>query len=171
MMASESPRINRVHAYIILLSFAGLILTNLIATGGENIYVKYVGLACFFLAGAFAIPPFIMLKKFGQVREGEPYYQTTKVVDRGVYAIVRHPQYLGYMLLGLGFSLTTQHWLGYLFGGVMIVILYVASVAEEKYCVDHLGGAYKAYMQRVPRFNFVLGLGRYLLRPKNPKVE
>ncbi len=90
--------------------------------------------------------------------------ETTVVADRGLYAIVWHPQYLGYMLLYAGFTLLSQHWVSLLIATVGIAILYMQALAEEHLCQDKFGSAYDKYMLRVPRFNLILGLWRYLKR-------
>ena len=38
------------------------------------------------------------------------------------------------------------------------VFFYVQAVAEERFCRRELGPEYDAYVERVPRFNFLLGL-------------
>jgi len=87
---------------------------------------------------------------------------TKAVADRGLYALVRHPQYLGYILLFSGFSLLSGHWATYLIAAAGIAVLYAQTVAEEHVCQTRLGPAYRDYMARVPRFNLILGLWRYL---------
>jgi hypothetical protein len=73
--------------------------------------------------------------------------QTGAVVDRGVYAITRHPQYLGYMLLACGFALLSQHWLAILLAAVCVTCFYLQAVSEEEYCLAQLGSAYERYLQ------------------------
>ena len=107
-------------------------------------------------------PSFVLLKKYGQVSEGDTYMHTTTVVDQGLYAVVRHPQYLGYILLSGGFALVTQHWLTALLGIAALAGFYVQAMAEERYCIARLGLSYEHYMRRVPRFNAILGIARTL---------
>jgi protein-S-isoprenylcysteine O-methyltransferase Ste14 len=86
--------------------------------------------------------------------------QTQAVVDRGLYAITRHPQYLGYMLLVAGFALLLQHWLSTILALMSIVFFYRQAMHEERYCLAKFGVWYEQYIMRVPRFNLVAGIVR-----------
>jgi protein-S-isoprenylcysteine O-methyltransferase Ste14 len=138
---------------------------------GNDEVLSALGAAALILAIVFIFPPFYLLRKHGRVEKGKPFFFTETVVDRGLYAIVRHPQYLGYILLVLGFSLRSQNLLTVAFGCAAIVLFYLQAVSEERFCSGQLGEEYEAYLGRVPRFNFVLGLVRYLggrTRPQRP---
>jgi protein-S-isoprenylcysteine O-methyltransferase Ste14 len=103
--------------------------------------------------------PFAQLAKHG---ESESNYMETKVLaDRGLYAIVRHPQYLGYILLFAGFALLSQHWISFVIAAGGVATLYTQAVDEERFCQGKFGRAYDDYMARVPRFNLILGLWRF----------
>jgi protein-S-isoprenylcysteine O-methyltransferase Ste14 len=89
------------------------------------------------------------------------------VVDQGLYAITRHPQYLGYSMLAIGFALIAQHWVVFLLAAVGVVCFYVQAVQEEQYCLAQFGESYNQYLQRVPRFNIFLGLWRIFQEKRN----
>lgn len=112
----------------------------------------------------FFVPPFYLLGKHGRVEKGRHYFETTALVDRGVYGIVRHPQYLGYCLLVFGFILRSQRAVTGLLGGLAVVLLYFQALREERFCAMQLGAEYEEYSRRVPRFNFVKGIVNYLRR-------
>jgi len=46
------------------------------------------------VSAVFGWMPFYTLRERGGVPEGESYMKTTKLVETGVYSVVRHPQYL-----------------------------------------------------------------------------
>ena len=74
-----------------------------------------------------------------------------EVVDRGPFAIVRHPVYLGLAIHLLGACLATGNDLlsvGTLFGA--IPALFIRASAEEGLLRETLGPAYDAYAQHVP---------------------
>jgi len=75
-----------------------------------------------------------------------------KLVDTGLYAIIRHPAYLGGQLTLLGLGLALENWLSLLILFVlpMAAHLYRISV-EEKVLVDHFASAYEDYMKRTKR--------------------
>lgn len=104
--------------------------------------------------------PFVHLGRYGESAPGDAYMQTTRVADRGIYGVVRHPQYLGYMLLAVGFALLSPHPL-VLGAAAVAVAAFVAQAAlEERALLDRFGPAYAAYRARVPRFNVLAGLWR-----------
>ena len=112
------------------------------------------------LAGVFIFVPFYLLAKHGETKDGQTYMQARIVVDRGLYAITRHPQYLGYMFLACGFALLSQHWVTVLLAVVGVTFFYLQAVREERYCLAQLGEPYEQYLRRIPRFNIVLGMIR-----------
>ncbi len=107
-----------------------------------------------------AFLPFFTLRRYGEALPGESYMMTTTVVDHGIYAVVRHPQYLGYMCLNVTFMLISPHWLIVLVGSSAIMLLYLFARQEEKRLIKKFGEAYQEYMSRVPRFNIILGVVR-----------
>lgn len=124
------------------------------------------------LVGLAALPlaflPFHTLRRHGRTAAGESYMATTAVVDRGVYGIVRHPQYLAYTLFMAAFSLLSQHAVVVGMAIVAVVLLYRTALAEERECSARLGHAYDAYCRRVPRFNAVAGVARRVRDRKDP---
>jgi len=106
--------------------------------------------------------PIYTFKKKGGVPKGKSYTQTTKLVDTGIYSIVRHPQFLAGMLWSLAFILISQHWLVLVLGIPVIIIFYIGGLEEDRYGVAKFGKKYEDYIKRVPRFNFILGIIRKL---------
>lgn len=100
----------------------------------------------------------------GRAQEGESWLRTSVVVDSGVYAVVRHPMYLSFMLLVLALMLISQHWLSVIFGIPIMVFLYLGMRTEEQSNTKKFGDDYIRYMDRVPRMNFLLGSIRLLQR-------
>ncbi len=141
-----------------------LVIVDRIIQRGPSAGLYLAGTATLLLSIAFLVPPFYLLKTHGAVEQGRSYFETNALVDRGVYKIVRHPQYLGYILLVLGFTLRCQRISTTLLGVIGVLMFYRQAVEEERFCVRQLGAEYEAYRDQVPRFNFVLGVVRYLRR-------
>lgn len=111
--------------------------------------------------------PFFMFPRFGGVKKGDSFVNTTRVVDSGIYGIIRHPQYLGGILsLFLTNVLWHPHWLFLIIGIAGSAAVYYSSIYEEKYIVGKLGKDYKIYMKRVPRMNIIAGVFRKLKRER-----
>lgn len=74
-----------------------------------------------------------------------------EVVDRGPFAIVRHPVYLGLAVHFIGACLATGNWL-LILGTVFVSFpaLYVRAAVEERLLREQLGPAYDAYARRTP---------------------
>ena len=104
--------------------------------------------------------PMFTLRRYGRAQPGESYMQATTVVDRGLYAVVRHPQYLGYMCLNVTFMLISPYWLIILVGSLAILLFYLYALQEEERLIKKFGRAYQEYMSRVPRFNIIGGVVR-----------
>ena len=138
----------------------GLIVVAQFLPRGESPVLRTAGIATLLLSGVLVFWPFHLLAKHGAVGKRQPYMQATAVVACGLYAVIRHPQYLGYALLACGFALLSQHWISWLLAGTGITCFYVQAVYEEKDCLARLGESYAQYCRRVPRFNVILGLAR-----------
>ena len=70
------------------------------------------------------------------------------VVDRGVYAVVRHPLYAGAALFLLGMTLWLESYAAALLTIMPLLVLAARILVEEKFLVDRLPG-YDAYRRRV----------------------
>jgi len=127
---------------------------------GDDPYLRGTGVFVLLLAGVFIFASLYLLTKYGETKDGQTYTQVRIVVDRGLYAITRHPQYLGYIFLACGFALLSQHWVAALLAAVGVTLFYLQAVREERYCLAQLGAPYEQYLRRVPRFNFILGIIR-----------
>ena len=150
----------KTYAWIASLATLGAILASVLLPRGGNPYVRGLGVLLLASAAVFIFIPFMLLRKYGALEAGESYQETRTVVDHGLYAITRHPQYLGYMLLAWGFAGLSQHWGTALLAVVSIVAFYGQAVKEEQYALTRFRCAYERYLRRVPRFNIVLGLIR-----------
>lgn len=106
--------------------------------------------------------PIVMFPRRGGVARGKTFIHTTKLVDTGIYSLVRHPQYLGGILaLFLANLLFYPHWLFVVLGVPGAAILYWGTYEEEKRLVRQFGDDYVSYVKRVPRMNIVLGIIRW----------
>jgi len=157
-----------VSAVVLTVAAVGqIILSLLLYDENGNLIIRNVGWVILWISAIFGWLPMFTLKKRGGVPKCKGYIQTTVLVDRGVYGIVRHPQYLAGMLLGVGFSLVVQHWAVGVLGLVVAVTSYADTFAEERATREKFGTDYEEYRERVPRVNFVIGIVRSLRRKGN----
>ena len=127
-------------------------------------FLAYIGWFLWALSIIFGIVPMIEFRRKGGVAKGESYMRTTRLVDTGLYSIVRHPQYLAGLLLIIALMLLSQHWLSVLAGAVAFVAFYLDTLRADSPMIEKFGDEYREYMRRVPRLNFVLGIARRLGR-------
>jgi len=104
------------------------------------------------------------LRRKGSLQEGGDFTATTVVVKRGVYSVVRHPLYLGWLLTYPAAMLVSQHWLIVILGVLGIVSIDQITRMADEHLVEKFGVDYETYMQEVPRLNILLGIVRKLKR-------
>lgn len=71
-----------------------------------------------------------------------------KVVDTGVYSIVRNPMYMGFVIMTIGMPLWLESFTGLIAALVPTIVLMIRILNEEQFLKDVLPG-YAGYMQRV----------------------
>lgn len=74
--------------------------------------------------------------------------QGQKVIDTGPYAIVRHPMYVGVLLMYTVTPLALGSWLAFLVALLMIPVIVIRIKDEEKTLLEELPG-YREYTQKV----------------------
>jgi len=123
--------------------------------------LAYVGVGLYVVSGlVFGWLPVIEFRKKGRVRKGKSYIHTTQLVDTGIYSIVRHPQYVTFILWAIAGVLLFQHWIIILLAISIVPLTYIDLIRADKDAIEKFGDDYKAYMKKVPRANFLLGIIR-----------
>jgi len=123
----------------------------------------YLGWIVLAVGLSLIISSLIYFRKRGRLIDGKSIVDTSVLVDGGTYAIIRHPQFLGGMLLVSASVLISQHWLSAIVGVLALVWFYTRMIplAEEGLLIK-FGDDYRRYMERVPRLNLIVGLIRLL---------
>lgn len=70
----------------------------------------------------------------------------------GIYKYIRHPQYTGLIVSGLGLLLVWPRMIVLTMFGFMLVVYYQLAKSEEKECEEKFGQPYTDYLQRTGRF-------------------
>jgi protein-S-isoprenylcysteine O-methyltransferase Ste14 len=100
----------------------------------------------------------LLISIFGRLELGENWsaieatqvFREQKVVAKGLYRLIRHPIYVGDLLLLLGLELTLNSWL-VLGVALLVPIVVLQVVREERQLVRSLPG-YAAYSAQTKRF-------------------
>ena len=129
--------------------------------------LAYIGVGLYVFSGLiFGMLPVFEFRRKGRVRKGKSYIHTTKLVDTGIYSIVRHPQYITFIPWAIAGMFLFQHWIVIILGVPIIPLMYIDLLNADKDGINKFGDDYKQYIQRVPRANFLLGIIRMLRRKK-----
>jgi protein-S-isoprenylcysteine O-methyltransferase Ste14 len=122
----------------------------------------YVGWVVWIAGAVLIVLPLLMIYGGRMTKSEKGWFDAVTIIDRGIYAVVRHPLYLGWMLMYVVVILFGQHWVTLLMGIVGIVCVYLISLQEEQRLIERLGEDYVRYLQKVPRLNIFLGIIRVL---------
>ena len=71
---------------------------------------------------------------------------------KGLYRISRNPIYLGTNLIFIGIGIACASWLFLLLIAVFIIQQHILVGAEERWCLEKYGDAYREYMDRTPKW-------------------
>jgi len=147
------PLWDRVLVILLVVSFVGQILFipldvfrfHLVPKPGG--LVSFLGLALY-VAGWWIMTLVMKVNPFAVpvVRLQEERHQ--RVIDTGVYAVVRHPMYAGFVPMVLGPALWLGSYTAALLAIVPIAVLAVRSVFEERFLKRELKD-YDAYTEKV----------------------
>jgi len=167
-MIKKNPKRPKIAIILASLLTFIVIIANIFLKIDEPIYIKIFALLFLFISCVFIVIPFFQLQKYKKKRE--PYFSTNKIINTGIYKITRHPQYLGYCLFVIGFALLTPHPIIIGSSFLAVLLFYIQSLYEERYCIKIFSKDYKIYMEKVPRFNIFLGLFR-LFRGRKKNIS
>jgi protein-S-isoprenylcysteine O-methyltransferase Ste14 len=84
-------------------------------------------------------------------------YTVTKVdnhelIETGLYKIIRHPGYLGQLIIFLGISICLSNWLSILLMAIPVCLGYLNRInVEEKFMAEQLGQKYLDYRKRTKK--------------------
>jgi len=157
----DQPLTDKIAVALLLLSFfATLILTPLDVfrfhlLPAPPLLISWLGLFLF----AFSWVIITLTFKANTFAAPVVKHQTERhhaVIDHGVYAVVRHPMYIGTILFLFGMTLWLGSTAAALLCFVPTLILAVRITFEERFLRQHLPG-YIAYTERV-RYRLVPGL-------------
>jgi protein-S-isoprenylcysteine O-methyltransferase Ste14 len=74
------------------------------------------------------------------------------LLSEGIYSRIRHPRYLSVFFGSLAVALFANFLASWLLMVLLIPVIYVLAVIEERELLERFGGDYRRYMERVPRF-------------------
>jgi protein-S-isoprenylcysteine O-methyltransferase Ste14 len=75
-----------------------------------------------------------------------------KLVTGGIYSEVRHPIYLGRMLLNIGFLIMFPIIPMLAVAIIFVIVWFLMALSEEMFLMKKFGKSYKKYKEKVPMF-------------------
>ena len=137
-----------------------LVLTGVVETR-SYLALVILGSGVWVFGMILVMAPIIMFPRRGGVQKGKSFIRTTQLVDVGIYAVVRHPQYTGGVYsIFLTTLLWYPHWLFVMLGVIGSLVVYLSCREEDQRLVQQFGNDYITYMKKVPRMNIFLGIIR-----------
>ena len=79
---------------------------------------------------------------------------TTKLIDTGIYGIIRQPMTLGMAIFSIALILLGQSMVSIILGTSTLVCFWMSAKTETEYNMRKFGDKYKIYMKEVPMWNF-----------------
>ena len=116
-----------------------------LAVMAANEVSRWTGLAFFVIGMGFVFWSGIALGRYYSadvtLQDGH------QLIKHGLYRYIRHPRYLGGVLMGLGMSLLYRSWIG-LLGTIAFIILILFRIRdEEKFMHAEFGQAWEEYCE------------------------
>ena len=119
-----------------------------------------LGNACVAFGVLLIILAISTLRSRGASPQDAEFTATSRVVRTGIYSIVRHPLYLGWLFMYPAVMILALNWIVWILGAVGMGCMVIIVLHGEAQLLEKFGEDYRAYMQDVPRFNLILGLWR-----------
>ena len=147
------PLWDRVLVILLVVSYMGQIVFipldvfrfHLLAKPGG--LVSFLGLALY-VAGWWIITLAMKVNPFAVPVVRLPEDRHQRVIESGIYAVVRHPMYAGFAPMVVGPALWLESYPAALLAIIPIAVLAVRSVFEERFLKQELKG-YDAYTEKV----------------------
>lgn len=93
---------------------------------------------------------YILLKKQGKPTVN--FENTSRLVKKGIYGLIRHPLYLSVFLFGTGVMMKDPGRIQIILGIVNLVAVYLTSRIEEGEMIAKFGNEYREYMRETKMF-------------------
>jgi protein-S-isoprenylcysteine O-methyltransferase Ste14 len=75
-----------------------------------------------------------------------------KIIETGLYKLIRHPGYLGQLIIFIGISISISNWLSILAMLIPVTLGYLYRIkVEERFMLEQLGKNYLDYQERTKR--------------------
>jgi protein-S-isoprenylcysteine O-methyltransferase Ste14 len=109
-----------------------------------------IGMALFVIGFIIRIHSLLTLKQYFTYSVAK--VENHKIIETGLYKFIRHPGYLGQLIIFIGISTSISNWLSILFMMVPITLGYLYRIkVEERFMTEQLGEDYLNYQEKTKR--------------------
>lgn len=116
----------------------------------QNDFVRYCGVLISIVGVSLLITAMATLHD--SWRGGIDYDQNTELVTTGIYRYSRNPGFAGFDLFYIGISLLFSNLLNIIFSGMLMLILHLQILEEEKFLKIAFGKEYLDYRKKTKRY-------------------
>ncbi len=150
-MKKDKRTIHLIGHIIYITLYISLITSSIIFYNSANLAtLLYAGWVIFACGLAILIISSQTRRRAHRVKE--------TLIQSGIYAYVRHPEFLAHMLIITSLTLMAQHPISAAIGLVLLLLLCIEIVEEDKRNMEKFGDAYRDYVRKVPRINLLAGI-------------
>lgn len=112
----------------------------------------------FFVIGSILVLTGLIIRVTSIMKLKQQFtYTVTKIenhelIETGLYKIIRHPGYLGQLIIFLGISVCLSNWLSILLMIIPVLLGYLNRInVEEKFMIEQMGQKYIDYQKRTKK--------------------
>jgi protein-S-isoprenylcysteine O-methyltransferase Ste14 len=128
-------------------------------------YLPIIGYIIISIAFAFMAAGSIILYEGGDTKKKKR--PRIRFIEKGIYTVVRHPVYLGLMLLFIGMMFISDLRWSSILAFPSVVTMYYYTIKEEQIFLERFGDEFEDYLKRVPRLDIFLGIYRLIKKQRN----
>jgi protein-S-isoprenylcysteine O-methyltransferase Ste14 len=162
----DSPTLSSLFTLLsagILLLFANFIMILFTNPEPELTWAEDVGVILWMIGFTlWLVTAITMRKSIKRKKKAGEYMEVDILIKTGIFSVVRHPQYLGFIFFNIGFIGITQEIIPSALALASIILIVLGVRREEKELEEKFGNKYHKYKQSTPAFNIFLGFIRLL---------
>lgn len=109
-----------------------------------------IGMALFAIGFMVRIYSILTLKQYFMYSVAK--VENHKIIETGLYIFIRHPGYLGQLIIFVGISISISNWLSIVLMMIPVTVGYLYRIKiEEKFMTDQFGEDYQKYQERTKK--------------------
>jgi len=136
----------------------------LTGAGTPWVVLEYAGWTLLAAGYVFIVAAIVTLRRRGKTPKGQEFVNTTRIVTGGLYGLIRHPLYFGWLLMYPSVMCFSPHELVLLLGALGTFSMVMIAHQEDQVLVKKFGESYQRYKEAVPGFNIFMGIIRKLIK-------